>query len=889
MKSYNLKYQIFLVLAIFGLLSANAWGQSDGCAGALPISCGQTMTGSTVGFTSDLLGVGCGTNATSPGVWYTFTGDGSVVTASLCGSGYDTRITVLSGSCGAFTCVSTNDDFCGTQSQVSFSSTLGTTYYILVYGYATGSGNYSLNLSCIVPSGNDVCTGALPLTCGATVTGTTVGATPDGNPGGCLGANNAPGLWYSFIGTGENVQFSLCGSAFDTQIAALVGACGGLTCLAGNDDFCGGQSQVMIPTSAGVTYYIYVTGFGTAAGNFTLSVTCLVPLPNDPCASAETITCGQTIASTTAGAIADPVTAGCYVNNTSPGVWYKFMGTGAPVTASLCGSSFNTQLSAFTGSCASLVCASYNDDFCGSQSQITINTVAGNMYYLYVFGNAGASGAFTLSLTCPPPPPPACYTTAVNPCPNINLGADINLPTCTDPCTPVTITPTIPQINSTSAYTVCAIPYTPYPYNTGTGFSIGVDDVWTGIITLPFHFCFFGTNYGQCRVGSNGVLSFNVGYTGFCPWAFTASCPSALLPINSIFGIYHDIDPAILCGASPCGDARYATFGTAPCRVFVVSWDNVPHFSGVCNPLRTSCEIVLYETSNVIEVFVESKPICASWNSGNALIGIQNSLGTLGYTPPGRNTGLWSASYEGWRFTPSGPTTVAVSWFEQGSPLGTGNTINVCPTEATQTYVATATYSKCDGTQLQYSDDIIIQCAMFLLPVEWLKFELTADASHVAVLWSTASENNNDYFTIQRSFDGVSWTDIGNIDSRGNSHETQSYHFKDMHPLYGTSYYRIKQTDIDGQHDVSEVRSITYSREGELSLFPNPAKDNFTISPWKDSFKVKIFDASGREIEPINIAQGRFDVSQLQKGFYQIEVLDSKTGSINHQGLLIEK
>jgi hypothetical protein len=865
----------FLCSVVIVLCCKTVSAQSDLCAGATPITCGQTITGNTAGNGADLLAIGCGTN-NSPGVWFSFTGTGGNVVASLCGSGFDTYITVVSGTCAAPVCVASNDDFCGLQSQVTFASTAGVTYYINVHGYGTASGAYTLNVSCPTPPVNETCATAIPVSCGSTVTGSTAAAATDVIPAGCLGINNAPGVWYSFVGTGQNIQYSLCGSAFDTQLAIFTGTCGALTCVSANDEYCGSQSQVTAPSTIGVTYYIFVTGWGTAAGNFTLNITCLVPLANETCATAINIACGQTINGTTAGGTPDAIPIGCSINNTSPGVWYYFMGTGGPITASLCGSAFNTQMSLFTGTCGSLNCFSYNDDACGTQSQIALpTTVLGQNYYLYVYGNGNVSGNFTLSLTCPLPPPPPCYTTQSNLCPGISLGADISLPTCTDPCTPVTLTPTYTQINYSDAYTVCGIPYNPYPYNTGTGFSIGVDDVYTGIINLPFNFCFFGTNYSQIKVGSNGLITFNIAYGPGCPWAFTASCPNPALPINSIFGIYHDIDPSILCGATPCGDARYATFGTAPCRVFVVSWDNVPHFSGVCNPLRTTCEIVLYETTNVIEVFVENKPICASWNGGRALIGIQNSLGTIGYTPPNRNTGVWTASYEGWRFTPSGVSTTTITWQQQGTPLGTGTTINVCPSQATQTYAATVTYNLCNGTQLQYSDDLIITCAMIMLPVEWLDFSLSAapDASAVQCNWKVASERGNHYFTIQRSLDAEHWEDIGVVESAGDTDTERSYSFTDRKPVSGVSYYRIKQTDFDGTEEVSDIRSIVYEATSHVhTIYPNPTSDLITITPWDSDRSATFMDPAGKKINVPMLDDGTFDLRQVMSGTYFVEI-----------------
>ena len=275
-------------------------------------------------------------------------------------------------------------------------------------------------------------------------------------------------------------------------------------------------------------------------------------------------------------------------------------------------------------------------------------------------------------------------------CPNLTVSATSNSVGCSNPCT--TLSAVVFNIGQTTSYSVTSIPFAPpYPITGGgTGVSVGTDDVWSPAVSLPFPFCFFGSTYTQCVIGSNGVISFNMAYAGgHCPWAFSASCPSSSLPQNAIFGVYHDIDPSV------CGTVTYTLIGTAPCRMLVVNFNNVCHFQ--CNSLKSSFQMVLYETTNVIEVYVQNKPTCSSWNSGNALIGIQNASGNVGYTPPGRNTGPWSANNEAWRFVPTGPPIYGpIQWFDNTGLIATGNTVQVCPT-ANTTYTATTTYTRCDG------------------------------------------------------------------------------------------------------------------------------------------------------------------------------------------------
>jgi len=291
---------------------------------------------------------------------------------------------------------------------------------------------------------------------------------------------------------------------------------------------------------------------------------------------------------------------------------------------------------------------------------------------------------------------PGCASVTIT----TNGGNDFALP-CASPCTTLSAT-AVQTSGETSTYSVSSIPYAPpYAFNTGTPILVGQDDIWSDVISLPFTFCFYGTSYTQILAGANGDISFAVGdANSTCEWEFSSTCPSAdLIPAGNIFGPYHDIDPSV------GGAMYYAILGSYPCRTFVVNWYQIPMFD--CNELITTHQTVLYETSNIIEVYMQSIPLCSSWNDGNAVVGIQNPAGSVGLAAPGRNTSAWSTSNEAWRFTPTGSTTVGITWFQGATQIGTGNSINVCPAGPT-TYTAQATYSTCFGVPVTVDDDITL-------------------------------------------------------------------------------------------------------------------------------------------------------------------------------------
>ncbi|NNK82009.1 MAG: T9SS type B sorting domain-containing protein, partial [Flavobacteriaceae bacterium] len=301
-----------------------------------------------------------------------------------------------------------------------------------------------------------------------------------------------------------------------------------------------------------------------------------------------------------------------------------------------------------------------------------------------------------LNLICPPPPNPcsiiyAGEDTSVCEGASINLSADFQV-----------------LGQDLNTYEINALDTCPQPpASGGEPTSVEIDDRWSGVIDLGFDFCFFAGTYNQILIGSNGVVSFDLSNAdGFNGWNID---PGDTLPNNTnssladanIFGVAHDIDPSV------CGDINYYLLGSAPSRQFVINYTDICHFS--CNELTSSTQIILYESSNTIDVNIFNKPTCETWNDGNAVVGVQNPAGTVAFTPPGRNTGVWEATDEFWRFTPStGAPNYVLEWYDGDTLVGTGDTVNVSPTETT-TYTAAITYNLCTGESATVTDDVTIE------------------------------------------------------------------------------------------------------------------------------------------------------------------------------------
>lgn len=315
-------------------------------------------------------------------------------------------------------------------------------------------------------------------------------------------------------------------------------------------------------------------------------------------------------------------------------------------------------------------------------------------------------------------------------CASVDITLETTSPGVIDLCpgeSCVDLSAAFTESKDTSTYSILPVVFAPpFPFTGGIQLPIGEDDQWSEPFTLPFNFCFYGINYPTVRVGSNGVITFNeppqtIGVDG-CPWDLTPGqiIPDPDFPItNAIYGVYQDIDPTTDFGASPADvSINYQILGEAPCRAFVVNYYKVGQFS--CEQtvgLQTS-QIVLYETSNVIEVYVEDRTSCTTWNDGLGVLGIQNVDGTLAHFPPDRNLGAWTATNEAWRFTPDGNPNVAFSWLKDGVFYSSEPTIEVCVSEDTN-MTAQAVYIGCGGVPAIKTETILLNVVdQILAPID---------------------------------------------------------------------------------------------------------------------------------------------------------------------------
>ena len=172
------------------------------------------------------------------------------------------------------------------------------------------------------------------------------------------------------------------------------------------------------------------------------------------------------------------------------------------------------------------------------------------------------------------------------------------------------------------------------------------------------------------------------------------------------------------------------------------------------------------------------------------------------------------------------------------------------------------------------------------LPIELISFLATPTGQTVKVDWATATEINNDYFTIQRSANGMEFEAIAKVDAALPDKIIQKYSHVDLNPLSGRSYYRLMQTDLDGAYSISNIRKVEMGNEAIvlISVFPNPTINkefslNFNHS-LEDPAVVTVYDLYGKMVYNATVGQGvrtyNVKLDSAPKGVYMVKTVGSK-------------
>jgi len=182
------------------------------------------------------------------------------------------------------------------------------------------------------------------------------------------------------------------------------------------------------------------------------------------------------------------------------------------------------------------------------------------------------------------------------------------------------------------------------------------------------------------------------------------------------------------------------------------------------------------------------------------------------------------------------------------------------------------------GAANVYNTIIHVPCASITLPINLLSFTGHCDLQNIVLEWSTASEINNDYFSIENSKDGLIWNNVGRVSGAGNSSSQLNYTFTDSSYYNETTYYKLKQTDFDGTFKYEQLISVSRCKKVGLpyiTIYPNPSSGNIQLLFNGNSSEINsitILNALGQRIYHTDIFQSSFDLSYFVPGVYTMNI-----------------
>ena len=170
-----------------------------------------------------------------------------------------------------------------------------------------------------------------------------------------------------------------------------------------------------------------------------------------------------------------------------------------------------------------------------------------------------------------------------------------------------------------------------------------------------------------------------------------------------------------------------------------------------------------------------------------------------------------------------------------------------------------------------------------MLPVDLISFDAQLEQNKtVKVTWSTASEINSSHFEVERSVDGQRFSKIKTVNSIGNSTIDQSYKIIDDAPIKGLNYYRLKQIDVDGSFEHSEIKVVNIGGSSAvIELYPNPARNILYINGMNESnFQVNVYNQLGSLVKTINKSNNEVDINAFPNGVYYFQIVSTQINQV---------
>jgi Secretion system C-terminal sorting domain len=869
---------------------------NDNCGGAialtpLSITCnaGQNqLTGDVSGATQSIPG-NCAGNANDD-VWYTFTTTATanqpyLITATGTGV-FDPVLEVFSGTCSPYTltpiggaCV--NATAGGGTESVTLTTGVqllaSTTYYIRVYDFGAGyPANTTFTICVRIPPINDNCPGitlpvwgtaAAPAYCGGSTAGNWTGASASGYAATCGGTPNND-VFFNFVATAASHIITVVPCAgSDVVIQGYKTSCGTGLPLGCANAGGAGVTEVLTVTglTVGVTYWIRVYDFNGVSAPCNIFTICIsTPPANDPCTAPVTLT-PSTACVTTAGTVSGSTQSLAPCGGTDNGdVWYTFNAgaaqqtiTVAPTTAGM-----NPVFQLFStnpcgGAGTSVQCVN-NAGVGATESQLFSGLTPGAQYWIRVYDFAGAMAAYNFNICVVTPLNTSCATAISVVCGGTYTGnSNIGVANAPASCTS----------------------------NAG-----GNPGVW---------FVFAGT-------GSNVVASLcGSSYdTQIYVYSSTAAC-------TGLACVAGNDDSGGICGLQSIttfGSTAGVNYYIFVCGFSAQTGAFTLNLSCVTPPVNDQCSgAIPLDCSNGTNAVTTYSGSTVQASPNGDITGCQTATALY-------PTGLWY-SINGWNYATT-PFTLSLC----GASFNTQMAVWSTPSSCTGPFTCVAGNDDFCGTASQVSFTaasgnmyyvevygfytafysgpatgtftLSVSGNLCVLPIELLSFTGEPAGNRNLLKWTTATETNNDYFTIEKSNDAVGWMTVTRVNGAGNSTQVLNYSTYDNEPYPGTTYYRLKQTDYNGAYTYSSIISVSNDMSGVSvnNVHPNPTNDDVSFdlnSGIKGDVQIILMDYTGRIVsdETQNVSEGTTVINTkmgtLSKGIYSMKVIFDQAGYVS--------
>lgn len=426
-----------------------------------------------------------------------------------------------------------------------------------------------------------------------------------------------------------------------------------------------------------------------------------------------------------------------------------------------------------------------------------------------------------------------------------------------------------PAPNDCNVYDITSVPFDTVDIS-GIAtplFPFAVNSELSNFEPIGFPFTFFCVQKDSFQVSENGWLSFTFGLDD--------DRSNDVIPSTNGVGDYiafmhDDLDPLIV-GANP--RIEYATIGTTPNRQLILNFFDVPHRAFLDSTV--SVQLKLFETTNRIEIHVVS----IEEDGGFYTMGIEDSSETIAWAVPGRNSTNVNAANEAWRFTPQSGL-LFYSW-SPGDSLSDSTAANPAAFPTTPTnYIVSIDNGVCVMTDTVFVD-VPPTCT---LPIEGLTLEGNEAGRIGRLVWRTDSEENSDYFIVERSREDLVYTEIHRENAMGISRSESEYRFDDLQPFEGVNYYRVTGLDRNGTSTQSNVVALDFRTTESvlLGVYPNPSAGQvyFDLSLTEPGVtEITLTDISGRRLtsqsqawEETGVHTQTLDLSGLADGIYLYQI-----------------